>query len=177
MMLSTNYIRTPTEIVAKSIAEASTIIDRRSNAFTTIKAKKRRINEVYESNNTWIEEDEYGGRKARHLCRVHMFPNLKSLMGEGQKSLTAKLEKRGGNILEYGQCHYKAALLQNKGYACHLMKMIDITEDNTKIEDGAMWWKTYAHSVNDKIRKIRGKTIGSIKICVTHGVCTLCLYD
>ena len=49
-MSNTNHIRTPSEIVAESIAEASTITDRSTNALTTIEAKKRRINEIYKSN-------------------------------------------------------------------------------------------------------------------------------
>ena len=57
------------------------------------------------------------------------------------------------------------------------MKIMDIIEDNIKIEDRAIWWKTYAHSVMNKIRKIRGRTSGAIKRCVTQGTCTLCLYD
>ena len=92
-MSNTNHIRTPSEIVAESIAEASTIIDRSSNVLTTIEAKKRRSNDVYESNNKWIKEDEFEDRKVRHVCREHMFPNLKFVMGEGQKSPTTKLEK------------------------------------------------------------------------------------
>ena len=65
----------------------------------------------------------------------------------------------------------------NNGYDCYLVKLMDITEDNTKIEDRAVWWKTYAHSVKDEIRKIRGRTSGAIKRCVTQGMWTLCLYD
>ena len=87
------------------------------------------------------------------------------------------MEKRKKNTLEYGKCHKKADLLQNKEYACHLMKIMDITEDNTKIVDRAIWWKTYVHSVKDKMRKIRGRTSGAIKRCVTQGTDTLCSYD
>ena len=93
-MSNTNHIRTPSEIVAESIAEVSTITYRSTNALTTIKAKKERINEVYESNNKWIEEGEYEDMKVRHVCREYMFPNLKFVMGEGQKSPATKLEKR-----------------------------------------------------------------------------------
>ena len=178
IMSETSQLRTPTEIVAQSvITEASDITYRTNDALTTNDAKKRRINEVYDTNNKWKEEDTYEEKKVRHMCREHLFPNLKFVMGEGQKLPTTKLEKRKKKTLEYGKCHEKADLLLAKGYACHLMKLMDITEDNTKIEDRAVWWKTYAHSVKDEIRKIRGRTSGAIKRCVTQGMWTLCLYD
>lgn len=70
-------------------------------------------------------------------------------------------------MLEYGNCYEKADILLDKGYACYLMKIMDIIEDNTKMEDHVICWKTYAHSVKDKTRKIRGRTSGAIKRCVT----------
>ena len=108
-MSQSSLLKTPTEIVAQSIVtEASSITYRTNDALTTIDAKKRRINEVYDSNNKWKEEDTYEEKKVRHMCREQLFPNLKFVMGEGQKLPTTKLEKRGGETLEYGQCHEKA---------------------------------------------------------------------
>lgn len=71
-------------MVAESIAEANTITDRSITALTTIDVKNRRTNEVYGSNDKWIEENVYENNKVRHVCREHMFPDLKFVIGERQ---------------------------------------------------------------------------------------------
>lgn len=62
----------------------------------------------------------------------------------------------------------KADFTKKDEYKYYLMKLMDATEENTPIEDRALWWKTYHSHIQGEIRQLRGRMNAAIKKCITQ---------
>ena len=122
------------------------------------------------SSGQWKEEDEYEVTKIRQVIRNHIFKHVKFVKGEGSKPGGKRdLRKKRCKDLVYGKCHERPDLTKTTGYECEIMRLVNLTSENSSVVTRALWWKTYNPYIHHEIRQLRGRMNACMKACITDG--------
>ena len=71
--------------------------------------------------------------------------------------------------LLFGKCHKRPDLTMLTGYECQILRMVELSKENTSVIRRALWWKTYNTYVHQEIRQLFGRMNARIKNTRSQG--------